>query len=146
MLRGSHSVYGDLHPLLRGSHSVYGDFHPLLRSCPSIANCILSKALDAHMSPGLFWVTGLKVFLSEGLSLRAALGVFLTNTEDGTPNDGEVPSLQAGTARRRGISLGQSCYYCQKKNWHCLILYYCLSQARYLVPICIVKKDLSEAV
>ena len=26
--------------------------------------------------------------MSEGLSLRAALGVFLTNTWDGTPNDG----------------------------------------------------------
>ena len=64
-------------------------------SCPSIANCILSKALDVHMSPGLFWVMGLKVFLSEGLSLRAALGVFLTNTEDGTPND-EGSSLTPG--------------------------------------------------
>ena len=40
------------------------------------------------MSPGLFWVVGFKVFLSEGLSLRAALGVFLTNTRGGTPNDG----------------------------------------------------------
>ena len=47
------------------------------------------------MSPGLFRVVGLKVFLSEGLSLRAALGVFLTNTRDGTPNDGRS-SLTAG--------------------------------------------------
>ena len=41
------------------------------------------------MGPGLFWVVSFKVFLSVGLSLRAALGVFLTNTWDGTSNDRE---------------------------------------------------------
>ena len=42
---------------------------------------------------------GLKVFLSEGLSLRAALGVFLTNTWDGTLNDGRS-SLTPGRNRK----------------------------------------------
>ena len=64
-------------------------------SCSSIPNCILSRADGVHMSPGLFWVMGLKVFLSGVLSLRAALGVFLTKARDGTPNDGGS-SLTAG--------------------------------------------------
>ena len=61
---------------------------PSGHSCHSIPNCIRSRAIRVHTSPGLFWVVGLKVFLSEGLSLRAAFRVFLTNTRDGTPNDG----------------------------------------------------------
>ena len=53
------------------------------------------------MSPGPFKVVGLKVFLSEGLSLRAVLGV-LTNTRDDTPNEGRS-SLTTG---RNGKTMG----------------------------------------
>ena len=46
---------------------------------------------------------GLKVFLSEGLSLRATLGVFLANTRDVTPNDGggSLTLGRNGKLRRR---------------------------------------------
>ena len=53
-------------------------------------------------------VSGFEVFQYEGLFLRVASGVFLTNTGDGTPNEGggggreRVPSLKAETARQRG--------------------------------------------
>ena len=59
----------------------------------SLTPGILSRVAGVDMSPGLFGVLILKAFLSDGLG-------------DGTPNEGEFPSPQAGTARRRGISLG----------------------------------------
>ena len=77
--------------VLAGSEANFVYFASLvldIDSCPSIPNCILSRAISVHMSSGLFRVVGLKAFLSKGLSLRAALGVFLTNTRDGTLTDG----------------------------------------------------------
>ena len=58
-----------------------------------------------------FWVVGFKVFLSEGLSLGAALGVVLTNTRDGTPIDGRsslTPGRNGKTWEGRGGGGGGS--------------------------------------
>ena len=71
-------------------------------SCPSIPNCVLSRAVGVYMSPGLFWVLGFRIFLGEGLSLGAALGVFLTNTSDGTPNDGRSSLTPGRNGNARG--------------------------------------------
>ena len=40
--------------------------------------------------------------MSEGLSLRVALGVFLTNTRDGTPNDGGSSLTPGGSGKTQG--------------------------------------------
>ena len=57
------------------------------------------------MSPGLFWVVGFKVFLSEGLSLGPLWQSFWPIPGMVHRVMGEVPSLQAVTARHGGISL-----------------------------------------
>ena len=53
------------------------------------------------MSLGLFRIRGLKVFLSEGLSLRAAVGVLLTNMKDGKRNDGRSSLIPGRNGKTR---------------------------------------------
>ena len=61
----------------------------------------LSAKLQCNRECRTLWVVGFKVFLCEGLSLRAALGVFLTNTWYSTSNDGRS-WLTPGRNRKTG--------------------------------------------
>ena len=100
--------------VLAGSEANFVYFASLvldIDSCHSIPNCILSRAISVHMSSGLFRVVGLKAFLSKGLSLRATLGVFLTNTRDGTLTDGRsslAPGRNGKTWGGEGGGRGRS--------------------------------------